>query len=448
MPIVDPTPNLSSVYNNLEKLKNVVSMGQSETLRPLIQRANDKYYYWSEVKYRVPAGVPVSPEEVWAYLKMGRAANMKQTPVIDKEGHPFTYGITDSLHREISHIDKWSGGVITSDYPGGLPSKERYIVHSLMDEAIASSQLEGASTEYRVAKEMLRTGRKPENKHEQMIFNNWKAMQFIRDHIGKNITIERLCEIQTIITQDTLDNPSEAGRLRDRDDIVVKYRDDIVHEPPKAITLKSRMEKLCEVANQDEGEQWMHPVIKGAMLHFWIGYDHPFTDGNGRTARAIMYWYLLNRGYLLFQYLSISKHFVRAPGQYVRAYLYTENDQNDLTYFLVYNLSAIRYALMELQRYLQRKQAEIADANQRLRSFPGLNMRQKAIVYDALQHPGRRYTIDAHRITHGIAYDTARRDLLDLVTKRFLHKAREGKRLWVFYPTGRVLERLRDGQPK
>lgn len=446
MTIVDSTPNLSVVYSDREKLANIVSMGRSPTLQPLIQRANDKYFYWSEIKYRIPAGIRVSPEEVWAYLKLGRFANGRPSPVTDKDGKIFTYWITDSLHREISYVDKWSGGTITTDYPGGLPSKERYIINSLMDEAIASSQLEGASTEYRVAKEMLRTGRKPENEHELMIFNNWKAMQFIRENIGKAISVDMLCEIQSILTQDTMEKPEESGKLRERDDIVVKYRDEIVHEPPLASTLKSRMEMLCSIANQDEDERWMHPVIKGAMLHFWIGYDHPFTDGNGRTARALMYWYLLNRGYLLFQYLSISKHFVRAPGQYVRAYLYTEKDDNDLTYFLVYNLSAIRYALNELRRYLHRKQEEIANANQLLWKFSGLNIRQKALIYDALQHPGRGYTIEAHKNTHGVAYDTARRDLFGLEAKRFFHKVREGKKLLVFYATGRTLERLRAGQ--
>lgn len=449
MPIVDPTPNLQLVYGDKDKVANIVSMSHSPTLQPLIQRSTEKYYYWSEIKYRIPAGIKVSPEEVWAYIKLVRRGNQKLIPMFDKDNKPFTYWVTDWLHRELSQVDKWSGGTITTNYPGGLPSRERYIISSLMDEAIASSQLEGATTEYRVAKEMLRTGRKPKNEDEQMIFNNWKAMQFIREHTKDNVGVEMLCEIQSILTQDTLDDPQKAGKLRETDDdIVVKYRDEIVHEPPPADTLKARMEKLCAFANEDSDGRWIHPVIKGAMLHFWIGYDHPFCDGNGRTARALMYWYLLNRGYWIFQYLSISKHFVRAPGQYVRAYCYTENDENDLTYFLVYNLSAIRYALQELRRYLERKTAEIMNADQLLRSFPGFNRRQKALIYDAIQHPGRSYAIKAHKNTHGIAYDTARRDMLDLVKKKFLLQSREGRKLLIFHPVDRLMERLRAKQEK
>ena len=448
MGIIDPSPDLSALYRDQEKLINLVSIGRIPELQPLIQRANDEYFYWSQLRYRIPAGVKVSAEEVWAYLKLGRNINRKVAPCTDKKGKPFTYWIPDWLHRGISQVDKWSGGTIMTDDSAGLPSKEQYIISSLMDEAISSSQLEGASTEYRVAKEMLRSGRKPKDKHEQMIFNNWEAMQFIRENVKMKLSLEKLCEIQSILTQDTLDHPEEAGKLRERDDVVVKYRGEAVHEPPKSDALQSRMERLCNFANRDEEERWIHPVIKGAMLHFWIGYDHPFVDGNGRTARVVMYWYLLSRGYGLFQYLSISKHFLRAPGQYVRAYLYTETDENDLTYFLVYNLSAIQFALEELRRYLERKQKEVAHANSMLRSFRGLNTRQKSIIYHAVQHPDTAYTVEAHKNTHSVAYDTARKDLLGLVAKGFLKKEREGKRLLVFYPSARMMEKLRSGQPR
>jgi Fic family protein len=210
-----------------------------------------------------------------------------------------------------------------------------------MEEAIASSQLEGASTEYRVAKELLRTGRKPEDHDERMIFNNWKAMQYIRANVKNKISSERIRELHSILTEGTLKNPEESGKFRTTDDVVVYYRNEIVHTPPKADTLKERISNFCDFANTDNEEKWIHPIIKGTMLHFWLAYDHPFIDGNGRTARALMYWYILSRGYSLFQYLSISKHFLRAPGQYEKAYLHTEHDDNDLTYFLVYNLASV-----------------------------------------------------------------------------------------------------------
>ena len=442
MNMIESPPKLDTIFNAPGSFLKVLSLGREPELQSLIYKANDQYFYWTDIVHRIPANIEIKPEEIWAYLKLGRSANRKTTPIMDKNNQPFTYWIPDCLHRSISEVDKWSGGQIITDQPYGLPAKEKYIINSLMDESIASSQLEGASTEYRIAKEMLRSGRKPIDKNEQMIFNNWNAMQFIRENSRKPFSIDKLYELHSILTQETLKSPSEAGKLRETDDTHVIYKDEIVHVPPRVDTLKERIKRLIEFVNNDDEENWVHPVIKGAMIHFWLAYDHPFTDGNGRTARALMYWYLLSRGYELFQYLSISKHFLRAPGQYVRAYLYAEHDDNDLTYFLVYNLLSIRFALNELRKYLKNKQHEISKANDLLGKFRGLNLRQKSLIYHSIQHPDTIYSIEAHKNTHGIAYDTARKDLLALASKGFLRMEKEGKKLLLFFPTRKVIEKL------
>ncbi len=443
MSIIDPAPQFDSNKYDTEGYYKLLKTGRVPELQNLLRKANDQYMYWSEIRHRIPTGVDVKAEEIWAYIKIGRTINQKVTVIKDGNNNLFTYWIPDSLYRAISEVDKWSGGVITTENPSGLPDKERYIINSLMEEAIASSQLEGASTENRVAKELLRTGRKPEDHDERMIFNNWKAMQYIRANVKNEITSERIREVHSILTQGTLKNPEESGKFRTTDDVAVYYRDEIVHTPPKADSLKERINNLCEFANTDSEDKWIHPIIKGTMLHFGLAYDHPFVDGNGRTARALMYWYILSRGYSLFQYLSISKHFLRAPGQYVKAYLYTEHDDNDLTYFLVYNLASVSFALKDLRKYLHEKQGEVVKANQLLNKVRGLNLRQKSLIYHSIQHADTVYTIEAHKNSHGIAYETARKDLMLLVKKGFLKEQKEGKRMLIFMPSGKVLEKLK-----
>jgi len=444
MSLIESPPKLDTIFKDTDTISKIVVACHTPELQGLIRKANDRYFYWSDLVHRIPANMQITPEEIWGYLKLGRYANMKVSPITDKNDRPFTYWIPDSLHRSISEIDKLSGDQIITDQPFGLPAKERYIINSLMDEAIASSQLEGASTEYRIAKEMLRSGRKPQNKNEQMIVNNWNAMQFIRENSKVSFSLDNLFELHSILTQDTLKYPSEAGKFRKSDDIHVIYRDEIVYVPPKADTIDGRIIKLIEFANKDDDENWIHPVIKGTMIHFWLAYIHPFTDGNGRTARALMYWYLLSRGYELFQYLSISRHFHRAPGRYVRAYLYAEYDENDLTYFLVYNLLSIQFALNELKKYLKDKQIEISKANYLLSKFRGLNLRQKNLIYHSLQHPDAIYSIEGHKNSHGVAYDTARKDLVVLASKGFLRMERQGRKLLLFSPTGKVIDKLRN----
>src|SRR5690606_38521621 len=133
---------------------------------------------------------------------------------------------------------------------------------------------------------------------------------------------------------------------------------------------------FCDFANDKEKiDFFLHPITKGIILHFLIGYIHPFVDGNGRTARTIFYWYLLKHGYWLIEFMSVSRIILSSKAQYSRAYLHTEQDENDLTYFVHYNLRCIHLALEDLKRYIKRKSEEKQSAMNMLRST-SLNERQ------------------------------------------------------------------------
>ena len=434
-------PNTNEMFSALDKFTSVLKKMQDPSSQEIITKAALHYHHWDKFRhYKIPPGA--SHNEMWAYIKLGRMAQRRKSPIVDKAGKPFTYWTPDSLLRVLNEIDRWSGGNITLDHPSGLAPREKYIVSSLMEEAIASSQLEGAATTRKVAKELLRSGRKPRDISEKMILNNWETMQYVRANRKEKLTLERLCRVHKIITEDTMKDPSEAGELRKKDDIVIEYNNEVVHTPPSYITLPERLQALFDFFNEDKESNWIHPLIKGAMIHFWIAYDHPFTDGNGRTARALMYWYMLSRDYLLFEYLAFSRYIVRAPGQYVRAYLYTETDENDLTYFLFFQLRAIQKAFQELREYLNRKQEEIVSASTLLKRYQGLNLRQKTLIHNAIRHPERLYTIQVHVNVHGIAYETARQDFMELASRGLLKKSKQGKE-FVFSPSEKILDKLR-----
>lgn len=408
-----------------------------------MRHANNRYFHWDNFRHRpLPDGFGL--QQSWAYLKFLRRVNKKTAPFSDKNGAPFSLSLPESVQKTLNEIDRWSGDVIGTHGPQ-LPSRERYVISSLMEEAIASSQLEGAATTRDIAKEMLRSGRKPNDEHEQMIVNNWLSLQHLRALKTTPLTPQLVCDIHARITNKTMKDAGESGRIRIRDDVVVTWRDEVVHQPPKAALLEGRLEAFCRFANHDDDDPWLHPVVKAAMLHFWLAYDHPFTDGNGRTARALVYWYLLSRGYWLFEYLAISRYFLRAPGQYARAYLYTETDEGDLTYFIVHHLRVIHLAFRDLRLYLERKTRELAASSETLQHCPNLNLRQRNLIAHALAHPEHRYTIETHRTTNGIVYQTARQDLLDLAQKELLHQQKQGK-AFVFVPSSQLAQRLQDLQ--
>jgi Fic family protein len=197
---------------------------------------------------------------------------------------------------------------------------------------------------------------------------------------------------------------------------------------------------MCRFANDQPTEGFLHPVIRSILLHFWLAYDHPFEDGNGRTARAIFYWSMLKHGYWLTEFLSISTILKRAPGQYARAFLYTETDGLDTTYFVLNQLKVICGAISELHAYLARKARQVRETEKLLRQAD-LNHRQVALLSHALRHPDAEYTFHSHQTSHGVVYQSARTDLLDLELRGLLERRTVGQR-FVFRPVPDLSERL------
>ncbi len=277
-----------------------------------------------------------------------------------------------------------------------------------------------------------------------MVLNNYQAMEKIREVKNIPLTPELIFEIHRIITNGVLDDPSAAGRLRRENESVVvadEYGEKL-HRPPPASSLPRRMDQMCEFANQRGGKIFVHPVIRSMILHFWLAYDHPFVDGNGRTARAIFYWSMLRHGYWLFDFVSISSIILEAPVKYGRAFLETETDENDLTYFLTHHCELMMKAIDRLFEFVQKKSLEASEAASLIRGEQNLNSRQAQVIAHALRNPGHCYTIDHHRLSHRVAYDTARTDLKRLAELGLLIERKQGKAL-TFYPIPNLGEKLK-----
>ena len=407
------------------------------------------YPHWDKLRHLDPPQ-GLTSEEWWSGLKFGRLTGLRMLPLTDPAGARFSYATPDVALRLLHLIDQRCAGevrmpeVVTAD----TQAKQQYLVNSLMEEAIRSSQLEGASTSRRAAKELLRTGRPPKDRSERMIINNFMAMQYMREEMGDRLTPDAVLELQRILTAGTLDDPGASGRLQtpDEERVVVVDRIDggVLHHPPPAEQLPDRLQALCDFANgdNDDEEAFLHPVVRAILLHFWLAYDHPFVDGNGRTARVLFFWSLRTKGYWLVEYLSISKILREAPGKYNRAFLLTETDEGDTTYFLLHQLEVIERAIEQLHQYLQRKVAEVRDVEHLLRGSGGFNHRQTALLSGALRNPDHVYTFTSHAKSHGVTHETARTDLRALTDRELLDVEQVG-RLYRFRPKVDLTARLK-----
>ncbi len=415
-----------------------------EITEPLVA---GKYLHWDKLKRHTPPR-DLDHQAWWLGIKLRRQTLEKKIPLIDKSGLNFHFCLIDPLQEDMHYIDSLSHGTIQMpEQVTNNDTKNRYIVRSLIEESITSSQLEGASTTREVAKEMIRQGRPPRDQSERMILNNYRTMLRIGELRNERLTRDLIFELHGIVTDGTLQDNTGAGRIRRHDEriAVMDEYGVILHEPPDASQLDDRLARMCEFANAENARPYIHPAIRSIILHFWLAYDHPFVDGNGRTARALFYWSMLRYKYWLFEFISISDVILKSQSQYGRAFLCTETDSNDLTYFIIYHTKIIHGAIDGLRDYIEERSKRMAEVQSALRGTISLNYRQRELIMHALRHPGFMYTYESHRVSHGVVRQTARTDLLEMVKRGLLVKKKIGK-AWYFIPAHDLEKRLEKPQ--
>lgn len=397
---------------------------------------NRRYLHWDELRYRVEDDKALV---TWAIMKLLRNNGLN---VLHVCGLDLKYALLPEFQELLHNIDRDSAGFVDIENPGEKNVK-RYVTSSLMEEAIASSQLEGAATARKDAKKMLRVQRKPLTAGERMIYNNYLAMEHIKNTLDGNMDTDLILEMHRTIVNGTLsEGPEWEGRFREDDETVVGDTDReevIFHVPPKHELVPNLIQELCDFIN-DDSKEFVHPIIKGIIIHYLIGYIHPFVNGNGRLARSLYYWYVLKKGYRLMEYTSVSRIIKRSPARYGLAYQYSETDDQDLTYFIRFNLLCIGKAVEDLRSYIERKTTEQRKIVKMIESNPDLNIAEVSILKDYSKEDSP-FSIKELSTRYRVSYQTARNYTLHLCDlgyiqpvskdrKTVLYSLSKDKKIW------------------
>lgn len=427
-------PDLSKIEpQNSYKIDDRPFLNISE----IIDKIDNSYLPWEE--YKNKSWLPKEKEKFWIFIKSLRKYSSSQSPITDENKNHFF--LNHSFRPEFLHqIDMELGGNLAGIIEIKEGERQKLIKRNLIEESIASSQLEGANTSRKVAKEMLLSGRRPKDKSEQMIVNNHEVMAWMESELkNEELSFELICEIHKRITKNTLEEKYQ-GVIRNTFDekgerLKIYPFDDntVAYVTPTKEFVESQLPILIKFANDKLETGFIHPIIKAIMLHFWIGLLHPFEDGNGRLARILFYWYALRKGYWAFSYLSISEMIKNSPKQYAMAYIYSEQDDNDLNYFLHYNIEKIKLAKQKFFTFLNKK---IEDKNRVISLISKgskLNQRQLELLQYFSEDKKEHTTLTEYlNYNSEIKKLTAINDLKELHEKGFLRKVKNGRNVFYF----------------
>ncbi|OKH18219.1 Fic family protein [[Limnothrix rosea] IAM M-220] len=399
-----------------------------------------RYLSFDELQYRVDKSVDA--KLVWQFVKRARQNQLQ--PVVSLGSPPVEcqFFLTHTIQKACSQVDRYTTNTALELMCSKIGEQKsfEYLINDLIeDEAIGSSQLEGAATTTRVAKKLLKQQRKPRTPDEKMIIGNFCMMKFAWEHRDEDLSLDLIKELHISGVQGIQDDKYYPGMIRDTDDVeIVNEIGDTVYTPPSSQGLKNRLERLSEWANiqhhEIDSNDFLHPLIKAITLHFAIGYEHPFYDGNGRVARSIFYWYLFKNKFAAFRYIAISSLLKKAPVQYAKSYLYTETDNMDLTYFINYQCDVVIRAVKKF-RLTYEKHLENMDAfNQWLWEsglYKQLNHRQRILLQVAKNGVVSYFTTNEVKENLSCSYNTAARTLNELVDLKLFRKEKRGRE-WAF----------------
>ncbi|CNI46124.1 Fic family protein [Yersinia pekkanenii] len=415
-----------------------------------------RYLHWADITKKT--GNPDKAKALWSLVSLARKVALKPVPRLGHSLGAITlFTSLPSMQKVCSLIDRTCTEAGLKDLISCIDIPGYYLHDFVNEESIASSQLEGASTTRAAARKMLTEKRAGRNESEKMILGNRRLMSLAWSERSSNLTASLLMQFHDEATRDIDDDKYRPGQVRTTDDVWVEGRDgERVYTPPLAEELTDFLEKLIEWVNYPHEESslpthYLHPVIKACIIHFGLAFLHPFHDGNGRVARALFYWYMFKHGYDAFLYISVSQHLKEAPVQYAEAYLKTETDRQDVTYFVDYQCRILDRAVHELIEHVRSVASKMRDfdtwmiANGMRKKIPNI---QQQIINLIIMAPGENLTIKGFAERADISPATARVHLEKLADAGILLRQGGGGSRPVYYTPKSSLDKVRDALAK
>lgn len=216
---------------------------------------------------------------------------------------------------------------------------------------------------------------------------------------------------------------SEQGQIR-MVGVVIRNRSsgEVIYRPPPAAAVSVQLGEFLEWLNSPDGRKEHHPVIRAALTHWELVRIHPFTDGNGRAARAMALLVLFQEGYDVKRFFSIEQYYDQNPRDYYQALGETgARHDGDVTKWLEYftdglaiELCRVKDRVLALSRDLKLKG--------RLGRQIALTDRQIKVLEYMEVNGGQITSHETYKVIPMISRDTVLRDLNYLIERGLVRK--------------------------
>jgi Fic family protein len=209
----------------------------------------------------------------------------------------------------------------------------------------------------------------------RIVNNIRRTFQFVHQHHSNfAFTTENIRKLHIMLTIDTGEGLPGVYRSKDR------KTDNVDYTPPKG-SLDELTREFCDWFNSEDMKKH-HPAVRAFLAHYHIGMLQPFSNGNGRTARAAEAIVLCSSGMPHIPHI-LSQYYKRNSKDYIKAYIKNEKTGGfDMSPFLCFCLEgAVRaYKLITDMAVTGLRAISVKEYIRRLRSQKKITERQHDLL--------------------------------------------------------------------
>ena len=199
-----------------------------------------------------------------------------------------------------------------------LPTPYLLIHPMLSREAVASSRIEGSTSNLAEVYQFQLSDIARDRDDAEEVANHVRAMQFGLERLQQlPMSLRLLREIHEVLLSGVRGHDRRPGEFRTRQVIIASSLPGIENAryvPPPPQEMMPALHALEEFLHSDPT---MPLLAQLALIHYQFEAIHPFEDGNGRTGRILIALLLCERGYLTHPWLNVSDFLVAYREQYV-----------------------------------------------------------------------------------------------------------------------------------
>lgn len=383
-----------------------------------INYTQQRYLTPEEIKYRLKQ--QGTTDEEWPTISKEIVSSRKTGAItlFFKTIEPkFWFYPADVIHKKINDIEML-GKDLYEHINKNASFKNEFLLDAAIEEAITSAIYEGAHSTRAQAEKLIASGERPKNKDEWMLINNFTAMKWVKNNKQTALTKDIILQLHQIVTENTLegDDVNFKGKFRN-DRVFVGPHEGIEHA-----NIEKAVKEMIQLTTNNP--RYYHPLIKGILVHYFIGYIHPFFDGNGRTARALFYFNAIRNQLNYVELLSVSAYLRNHGQQYETSFVKVKDNDCDLTYFIDFCLDSILSALKEVSRKVSYL-LKMTDLKERF----GLSNTQVGLIQRMALHKFRSIDVEEYAKQILKSREFARQELKGLLELNLVSEIKISKKL-------------------